>query len=46
MTKPIKIQIDEKVISALEEKASQMGMKLNAYIQMVLGMHVNLDEKS
>lgn len=39
--KPIKIQLDDKILELLEEKAKKLGMKTNAYIQLVLGQHVN-----
>jgi hypothetical protein len=39
--KTVKIQLDDKILKLLEVKAKKLGMKTNAYIQLVLGQHVN-----
>lgn len=38
--KTVKIQLDDKILKLLDKKASDLGMKTNAYIQMILGKHV------
>ena len=42
--KTLKIQLDEKILKSLDNKAKELGMKTNASIQMILGIHVK-DEK-
>lgn len=37
----VKISLDEKIMEVLEEKASSLGLKVSAYIQLVLGQHVS-----
>ena len=41
----IKITIDDKVLEALEKEADKLGLKLNTYIQLVLGKHVQEQKK-
>ena len=38
--KYIKLGLDDAVLAVLEEEAGKLGVKTNAYIQMVLGLHV------
>lgn len=40
MDKPIKLPLDSKVRLELSKLAARYGMRLNAYIQFVLGQHV------
>lgn len=40
----IKISIDDKVLEALRREAEGVGLKINAYIQLVLGQHVKEKE--
>lgn len=38
----IKLPLDQRIVLDLEREADALGMKLNAYIQMVLGQHIML----
>lgn len=44
--KTLKIQLDEKILESLDNKAKELGMKTNAYIQMILGLHVREKEET
>lgn len=41
----IKLNIDDRVKEKLELEAEKLGMRLNAYIQFVLGLHVAEKQK-
>lgn len=42
--KSLKIPVDEKVFEQLEQIAKKLGMKTKAYVQYVLGQHVQAME--
>ncbi len=42
--KTLKFQVEDKIMESLDKLADDLGMKLNAYVQMVLGIHVKEKE--
>lgn len=42
----VRLQLDEKIMEKIERLAKELGVKPNAYLQMIIGLHVKEKEGS